>query len=97
MDILKGNIDFLYINVVKTFVYKLVELEENDKMILKFYQQRYSTAFRKLYNNFELSQDKNYLTNDLSLPSTKWTEYLVKEVGGLILINHCNDFGFTMT
>ena len=69
---------------MKTFVYKLVDLEENDKMILKFYQQRYSTAFRKLYNNFELSQDKNYISNDLCLPSVKWSEVLIKEVGGII-------------
>ena len=69
--------------LVKTFVYKLVDLEDSDKMILEFYQKRYSTAFRKLYSNFELHQDKKYL-NSLCLPSTKWTGYLVKEVEGMI-------------
>ena len=72
MNISMGNTLFLYIHIVKTFVYKLVDLDDNDKMILEFYQKRYSTAFRKLYNNFDLSQDINYL-NDLCLPSVKWT------------------------
>ena len=63
---------------MKTLVYN-IRVNNNDKILLKQLQHEYSIDFRKLYNNLDLSSDKNYL-NNLNTKSIKAKEYLVKEV-----------------
>lgn len=54
-------------------------MSDEDKLNLRKIQELYSIDFRKIYNNLELSCDKNYL-NTLNTKSSKLKEYLIKEV-----------------
>jgi hypothetical protein len=63
---------------LKTLVYK-IKVSDEDKVKLKKIQENYSRDFRRLYNNLDLSQDKEFI-NSLNTKSSKLKEYLVKEV-----------------
>lgn len=64
---------------MKTFVYKLVDLDLKDRNVLLDIQKKWSISYRKLYNNLELSVDKEYLKS-LNVSSARLLEALVKEV-----------------
>ena len=63
---------------MRTLVFRLKNSKE-DKEIIKSLQKKYSQDFRKMYNNFELSTDENFL-NSLHSKSVKSKEYLSLEV-----------------
>jgi len=62
---------------VKTLVYK-ISVSNNDKEMIKHFQEDYSRDFRRLFNNLELCKDKEFL-NTLNTKSSKLKEYLCKE------------------
>lgn len=63
---------------MRTLVFKLKNNDNNVSQI-KDFQKDWSICFRQLYNNLDLSADKNYL-NSLRIKSSKLKEYLKKEV-----------------
>lgn len=63
---------------MKTLVYN-IKVSDDDKVRLKSIQEKYSKDFRRVYNNLELSQDKEFIKS-LNTKSSKLKEYLVKEV-----------------
>ncbi len=63
---------------MKTLVYNITVSPE-DKEVLKKLQDGYSMDFRKLYNNLDLQKDPIYLS-ELNIKSSKFREYLIKEV-----------------
>ncbi len=63
---------------MKTLVYNITVSME-DKEVLKKLQDGYSMDFRKLYNNLDLQKDPTYLS-ELNTKSSKFREYLIKEV-----------------
>jgi uncharacterized protein YqfB (UPF0267 family) len=58
-----------------------INVSEKDRDILLQMQQNYSYAFRKIYNNMDLTQDKSFIKEirDKYGISSKTYEYLVKE------------------
>ncbi len=63
---------------MKTLVYNIT-ISKEDKEVLKGLQDGYSMDFRKLYNNLDLQKDPTYLS-ELNIKSSKFREYLIKEV-----------------
>jgi hypothetical protein len=63
---------------LKTLVYNITVSDE-DQEVLKKLQDGYSMDFRKLYNNLDLQKDPTYLS-ELNTKSSKFREYLIKEV-----------------
>ena len=63
---------------MKTLVYNITVSME-DQEVLKRLQDGYSMDFRKLYNNLDLQKDSIYLS-ELNIKSSKFREYLIKEV-----------------
>lgn len=63
---------------MKTLVYNITVSDE-DQEVLKKLQDGYSMDFRKLYNNLDLQKDPTYLS-ELNTKSSKFREYLIKEV-----------------
>ena len=63
---------------MKTLVYNITVSKE-DQEVLKKLQDGYSMDFRKLYNNLDLQKDPTYLS-ELNTKSSKFREYLIKEV-----------------
>jgi IS605 OrfB family transposase len=73
---------------VKTIVFKINIAEEEIPVISKL-QNEYSMSFRKLYNNIELMEDKNFL-DSLLIKSKKQIDYLKKEVEAFYDRNKAN-------
>lgn len=63
---------------MKTIVFK-INVTDDEINIINSLQNDYSVSFRKLFNNLELGEDKNFL-NSLPIKSKKQIEYLKKEV-----------------
>ena len=63
---------------MKTLVFGL-HLSEEEKEVISSLQRDYSISFRKMYNNMELMQDKEFLKS-LRIKSKKQIEYLQIEV-----------------
>ena len=63
---------------MKTLVYNII-VSDNDSEVIKRLQDAYSMDFRKLYNNLDLQKDPTYLS-ELNTKSSKFREYLIKEV-----------------
>lgn len=63
---------------MKTLVHR-IKISNEDKVLLKDLQDKYSKDFRKVYKNLELCKDKEFL-NSLNMESSKLKEYLTKEV-----------------
>ena len=63
---------------MKTLVYNIT-ISPEDREVLKKLQEGYSMDFRKLYNNLDLQKDPTYLS-ELNTKSSKFREYLIKEV-----------------
>lgn len=64
---------------MRTLVFKLKDLSENDAKLLKLLQHQGSIDFRKCYSNLELLRDPGFLST-LNIKSAKFKEYLVKDV-----------------
>lgn len=64
---------------MKTLVFKLKNLTQENKDYIKEIQKNWSTSFRMLYNNLDLVVDKNYLKT-LPIKPVKMIEYLTTEV-----------------
>lgn len=73
---------------MKTLVFK-ISPSESDKEIIKSWQNDYSQSFRKLYNNIEQIQDKEFL-NTLKIKSKRQIEYLQIEVESFYKRNKAN-------
>ncbi len=63
---------------MNTLVYNIT-VSDNDREVLKKLQDGYSMDFRKVYNNLDLQKDPTYLS-ELNTKSSKFREYLIKEV-----------------
>ena len=63
---------------MKTLVYNITVSDE-DQEVLKKLQDGYYMDFRKLYKNLDLQKDPTYLS-ELNTKSSKFREYLIKEV-----------------
>ena len=63
---------------MRTLVYK-IKVSDLDKEFLKNYQKDYSIDFRKIYMNFELQKDSNFIKS-LRIKNSKLLEYTLKEV-----------------
>lgn len=63
---------------MRTLVFKLLDNKDNVEQI-KQLQEDWSVCYRQLYNNLDLSEDKEYLSS-LRIKSVKAKSYLVKEV-----------------
>ena len=63
---------------MKTLVFGL-HLSDEEKEVISSLQRDYSISFRKMYNNMELMQDKEFLKS-LRIKSKKQIEYLQIEV-----------------
>lgn len=46
-----------------TLKLKINNISDNDKLLIINNQQNYSYAFRKLFSNFKLINDKDFLNN----------------------------------
>ncbi len=66
------------IYIMKTLVYN-IKVSKEDQEVIKRLQDGYSMDFRKLYNNLDLQKDPTYLS-ELNIKSSKFREYLIKEV-----------------
>lgn len=74
---------------MKTLIFKINNLTDNDKDVIKSLQKDYSISFRKLYNNIDKIKDKPFL-NTLPIKSTKQIEYLQKEIEKFYKIHQAN-------
>lgn len=75
---------------MKTLTFKLIDLSQDDKDFILGLQKKRSVAYRKVYNNMELMQDKEFkdeITKNYVF-SGKGYEYLVKEVIAKYDANH---------
>src|ERR1035437_9352866 len=64
---------------MRTLVFGLKGLEQEHKQTITTLQYEYSTDFRRMYSNIELSKDKGFIST-LNTRSAKFIEYLQKEV-----------------
>lgn len=68
---------------MKTLKFKLLNISSEDILFIESLQKQYSISFRKLFNNFELHQDKHFLST-LPIKNVKLVEHLVSEVDSFI-------------
>lgn len=73
---------------MKTLIFK-INPSDTDKAIIKSLQKDYSISFRKLYNNYNKINNKNFLKT-LRIKSNKQTAELKKEVQKTHKINIAN-------
>ncbi len=65
-----------------TLKLKITNINQEDKEFIISLQKQYSIAFRKMYRNIELIEDKNFIDEIISkhIHSNKAYSYLIKEV-----------------
>lgn len=63
---------------MKTLVFS-IKMSDDERKIVEDLQRGYSQDFRKMFNNMDLMEDGDFLSN-LNITSTKQKEYLKKEV-----------------
>jgi len=73
---------------VKTLVFN-IKVNDEDRLTILDLQNEYSFSFRKLYKNFHLINDKEFIKS-LKIRSVKQRDYLVKEVTKFKNINTQN-------